>query len=186
MKKLYLFLSRTDSIASKIVHFFTKTTYTHASLSFDEDCVYLYSSGRKKGFKMFPAGPTRESLYRGFFGRDDHTPCVLYSFDVPDEVFDKARAEIEYFMEHNDDYKFSAWGIIACKFGIRWERKNKYFCSQFVAEILTRSGAVSLGKPSCLVHPRDYQKIEGLTKHFEGTVGQLRHKIEAKKEAVTT
>ncbi len=181
MKTLYIFLSRTDSIVSKIVRLFTKTYYTHASLAFDEELVFLYSSARKKGVKMFPAGPTQESLYRGFFGRDPHTPCVLYALEVSEEVYNKARAEIDFFMDNSDNYKFSVLGVIACKLGIKWQRKNKFFCSQFVAEILKRSGADILAKEPCLTHPRDYEKLPDIEKLFEGTIGEIREKIEEKK-----
>ena len=184
MKTIYIMLTRTGSMVSKIVSFFTKTKYTHASLAFDEDLVELYSSGRKKGLKMFPAGPTQESLYRGFFGVKPFVPCAIYELPVSEEVYMKARKEIDYFIEHIDEYKFSALGIIACKLNIAWERKNKYFCSQFVAEILTRSGAVEFGKPNCLVHPRDYEKLKGIIKKYEGTIADIRRKIE-EKEAVT-
>ena len=187
MKTIYIMLTRTGSMVSKIVSFFTKTKYTHASLAFDEDLVELYSSGRKKGMKMFPAGPTKESLYRGFFGVKPFVPCAIYELPVSEEVYEKAKQEIKFFIEHIDEYKFSALGIIACKLNIAWERKNKYFCSQFVAEILTRSGAVEFGKPNCLIHPRDYQKLKCLNKIYEGTIADIRRKIEekVKKEAVT-
>ena len=184
LQKLYILLSRSSSITSKIVYFFTKTTYTHSSLAFDEELNQLYSSARKKGTRTFPAGPTRESLYKGFFGRDNHIPCAIYSLEVSDEVYNRAKAQIDFFMEHIDDYKFSAWGIIACKFGIKWERKNKYFCSQFLAEILTKSGALSFDKPNCLVHPRDYQTVPGIKLIFEGTIGEVKERVQ-KKEAVT-
>lgn len=185
MKSLYILLTRTDSVVSKTVRFFTKTYYTHASLAFDEELVFLYSSARKKGVKMFPAGPTQESLYRGFFGRDGHTPCVLYALEVDEEVYNKAKAEVDLFMENINNYKFSVLGVITCKFGIKWQRKNKFFCSQFVAEILKRSGADILEKEPCLTHPRDYQKIPDIKKLYEGTIGDLREKIEMKKEPIT-
>ena len=185
MKNLYIFLSRTDSIVSKTVRLFTKTYYTHASLAFDEELVLLYSSARKRGVKMFPAGPCQESLYRGFFGRDAHTPCVLYALEVSEEAYNKAKAEIDFFMENKNDYKFSVLGVIACKFGIKWKRKNKFFCSQFVAEILMRSGISLLPKEPCLTHPRDYENIKGIKKLYEGTVGEIRRNIENKKETIS-
>ena len=184
MKSIYIFLTRTESITSKIVKFFTNDKYTHSAIAFDKELFYLYSSGRKNGIKMFPAGPCRESLNRGFYERDPHTPCVIYELPVSDEAFLSARQEVEAFMANIDDYKFSVLGIVACKLGIRWTRKNKYFCSQFVAQILRKSGSVELPKPDCLMRPLDYSKLDGITKVFEGTVAELKAKIN-KKEAVT-
>lgn len=184
MRSLYIFLTRTESVVSKTVHLFTKDSYTHSAIAFDEELYYLYSSARKNGIKMFPAGPCQESLYRGFYQRDPHTPCVIYKLPVTEEVFSRAREAVDSFIENIDDYKFSVLGIAACKLGIRWERKNKYFCSQFVAEILTRSGAVKLPKDACLMRPLDYAKLDGIEKVFEGTISGLKEKIN-KKEAVT-
>lgn len=184
MKTLYIFLSRTDSIVSKTVRLFTKTNYTHASIAFDEELVLLYSSARKRGIKMFPAGPCQESLYRGFFGRDAHTPCVLYALEVSEEAYNKAKEEIDFFMKNINDYKFSVLGVAACKLGIKVKRKNKFFCSEFVAEILRRSGAIELPKEPCLMHPRDYEKLPEVQKLYEGTIGEFK-KMLKEKEAIT-
>lgn len=173
MKPIYIFLTRTESIVSKIVHFFTKDTYTHSAIAFDRELVHLYSSGRKNGIKMFPAGPCRERLDRGFYARVGRTPCAVYELLVTDESYERAKLEVEWFMEHQDEFKFSALGIIACKFGMAWHRKNKFFCSQFVAEILTRSGAAKLPKICCLMRPSDYITLPGIQKIFEGDIGQV-------------
>ena len=184
MKSIFIFLTRTESITSKIVKFFTSDKYTHSAIAFDKELFYLYSSGRKNGIKMFPAGPCMESLNRGFYERDPHTPCVVYELPVTDEAFALARKEVDAFMANIDDYKFSVLGIAACKLGIKWTRKNKYFCSQFVAQILRKSGAATLPKEDSLMRPLDYAKLEGVTKVFEGTIAELKAEIN-KKEAVT-
>ena len=156
MEKLYILLTRTESITSKTVRFFTNDRYTHASLAFDKELIGLYSSGRKKGLKMFPGGPCREGLDKGFFGRDPHTPCAVFEFEVTDEAYRAAKAEIDFYMTDNHLYKFSILGTFACKLGIEWTRKNKFFCSQFVSEILKRSGALEFPKPPSLMRPIDY------------------------------
>ncbi|MBO5852256.1 MAG: hypothetical protein J6Q74_00395 [Clostridia bacterium] len=176
MRKLYILLTRTESIASKMVRFFTMDKYTHASLGFDRELIELYSSGRKKGLKMFPGGPCKEGLDKGFFGRDPHTPCVVYEFSVTEAAFNEARALIDFFMTDNHLYKFSILGTFACKLGIQWTRKNKYFCSQFVAEILRQSNAVKLPKPPSLMRPIDYASIPEFEKIFEGTIGEFKEK----------
>ena len=183
MKSIYIFLARTQSIVSKTVSFFTDETYTHAAMAFDEDLVFLYSSARKDGLKMFPAGPCREYLNRGFYTRIGKTPCAVYELRVSDEAYYRAKQEISWFMRHEDEFKFNALGIIACKFGIPWERKNKYFCSQFVAEILRRSGCAELPKRDCLMRPSDYMTLPNIEKVFEGDIGEL---VKIKQKAMAT
>ena len=65
MKTLYLFLTRSGTLLSNLVYHLTGAQYTHVSLAFDEDLSTLYSSTRKNGYTMFPAGPSREYLNRG-------------------------------------------------------------------------------------------------------------------------
>ena len=42
MKSIYIMLTRSETVLSKLVHFVTKDTYTHASISFDHDLVTFY------------------------------------------------------------------------------------------------------------------------------------------------
>ena len=49
MKKIYILLTRSSTILSKMVHLITTDTYTHASIAFDENLATLYSSSRKNG-----------------------------------------------------------------------------------------------------------------------------------------
>lgn len=61
MKTIYILLTRSGTLLSKLVYSVTGANYTHASLAFDEDLSCLYSSTRKNGYTMFPAGPSRET-----------------------------------------------------------------------------------------------------------------------------
>ena len=173
MKKIYILLTRTQSFVSKTVHAMTKDSYTHASIAFDKEFYQLFSSSRKNGKSMFPAGPCREYLDRGFFARYGKTPCVVYEVEVTDEVYDKALAEVMSFIDHQDDYKFNAWGIITCRLGFPLYRKNRYFCSQFVSEIVERSGIAKLPKETGMMRPSDYMKMPELKKIFEDDIGRL-------------
>lgn len=64
MKTIYILLTRSGTLLSNLVYRLTGARYTHASLAFDEDLSCLYSSTRKNGYTMFPAGPSREYLDR--------------------------------------------------------------------------------------------------------------------------
>ena len=62
MKTIYILLTRSGTLLSNLVYAVTGANYTHASLAFDEDLSCLYSSTRKNGYTMFPAGPSRECV----------------------------------------------------------------------------------------------------------------------------
>ena len=84
MKTLYIFLTRSGTLLSNLVYSLTGAQYTHISLAFDEDLSTLYSSTRKNGYTMFPAGPSREYLNRGVFLMRENIPCALYALEVTD------------------------------------------------------------------------------------------------------
>lgn len=83
MKTIYILLTRSGTLLSNLVYRLTGARYTHASLAFDEDLSCLYSSTRKNGYTMFPAGPSREYLDRGVFRLRPEAPCALYALEVP-------------------------------------------------------------------------------------------------------
>lgn len=58
MKTIYILLTRSGTLLSKLVYAVTGASYTHASMAFDEELNCLYSSTRKNGYTMFPAGPS--------------------------------------------------------------------------------------------------------------------------------
>ena len=159
MKTIYILLTRSGTLLSNLVYAVTGANYTHASLAFDEDLSCLYSSTRKNGYTMFPAGPSREYLNRGVFRLRENVPCALYALDVSDEAYTRARRRAEHMMARGELYRFN--------------RRRHYFCSQFVSEVLEKSGAMELPKHSTLMHPNDYTRLEELRCVYKGTLAGL-------------
>ena len=93
MKTIYILLTRSGTLLSKLVYAATGASYTHASMAFDAELSCLYSSTRKNGYTMFPAGPSKEYLNRGVFRLRDNAPCALYALEVSDEVLAERKAK---------------------------------------------------------------------------------------------
>ena len=173
MKTLYIFLTRSGTLLSNLVYSLTGAQYTHVSLAFDEDLSTLYSSTRKNGYTMFPAGPSREYLNRGVFLMRENIPCALYALEVTDEAYTRAKRRTQHMMHHGELYRFNSLGLLLCWMHIRWQRRRHYFCSQFVSEVLQKSGALELPKPSTLMHPSDYAELPELRCLYRGTLAGL-------------
>ena len=142
-------------------------------MAFDADLSCLYSSTRKNGYTMFPAGPSKEYLNRGVFRLRDNAPCALYALEVSDEAYSHALCRAEEFMRHSEEYSFNTLGLILCGLHIRWQRRRHYFCSQFVSEVLEQSGALALPKDSTLMHPNDYTLLPQLKCLYKGRLVDL-------------
>lgn len=173
MKTLYIFLTRSGTLLSNLVYSLTGAQYTHISLAFDEDLSTLYSSTRKNGYTMFPAGPSREYLNRGVFLMRENIPCALYALEVTDEAYTRAKRRTQHMMHHGELYRFNSLGLLLCWMHIRWQRRRHYFCSQFVSEVLEKSGAMELPKHSTLMHPNDYTTLQDLHCVYEGRLSGL-------------
>ena len=173
MKTLYIFLTRSGTLVSNLVYALTGAEYTHISLAFDEDLNTLYSSTRKNGYTMFPAGPSREYLNRGVFLMRENIPCALYALEVTDEAYTRAKRRTQHMMHHGELYRFNSLGLLLCWMHIRWQRRRHYFCSQFVSEVLEQSGALALPKDSTLMHPNDYTLLSQLKCLYKGRLADL-------------
>ena len=173
MKTIYILLTRSGTLLSKLVYAVTGANYTHASMAFDDDLSCLYSSTRKNGYTMFPAGPSREYLNRGVFCLRENVPCALYALEVEDETYARARRRAEHMMVHGGLYRFNVLGLMLCALHIRWKRRRHYFCSQFVSEVLEKSGAMELPKDSTLMHPNDYPLLPQLKCLYKGRLADL-------------
>ncbi len=172
MKTIYIFLTRTQSILSRAVGLVTSDQYTHAAIAFDHDLQVLYSSARWNGKTMFPCGPCREYIDRGFYARRK-TPCAVYELQVEDDVYERAKKEVAKIITHQNKYHFNIIGLLLCQLRIPFRRKTYFFCSQFVGEILRRSGALNLPKDSSLIRPSDYMHFPELKFRFRGYTHQL-------------
>ena len=173
MKTLYIFLTRSGTLLSNLVYHITGAQYTHVSLAFDPDLTTLYSSTRKNGYTMFPAGPSKEYLNRGVFRLREDIPCALYALDVTEEAYLRARRRANHMMAHGELYRFNSLGLLLCALHIRWQRRRHYFCSQFVSEVLQKSGSLDLPKHSTLMHPNDYTSLPELRCLYQGRLGDL-------------
>ena len=171
MKSIYLILSRSKSIVSTIVGIFTKDRYTHTSLSFDDHFDCNYSFGRRYARFPLPAGLITEGFSRGMYELYPDIPCAIYQLDCSDESWNRAREIIGEMMKEQKRYRYSLIGLINIDLGIARKYPYKYFCSQFVSEVLRDAGIIQLEKDPSLMKPRDIMEIEGLKLIYEGTIG---------------
>lgn len=173
MHSIYIMLTRSETVLSRLVFLVTKDAYTHASISFDHKLTTFYSSSRKNGRTIFPAGPCRESLNWGYYRRHDQIPCIVYELPVSAEAYESAKQEVAAIMEKASRYHFNVIGLLLCRMGIPFHRKRFFFCSQFVSEILQRSHALELPKDTSLMRPIDYTHLPELLCRFKGNIHEL-------------
>lgn len=171
MKTIYILLTKSDTALSRLVRLVTAARYTHVSIAFDESLRTVYSSTRKNGRTLFPAGPCREDLEGGWWKEHSQTPCVLYTLRVPDQVYCRARREVDRIL--SSEKGFNILGVALCQMNIPFRRERRFFCSQFVGTVLGRSGALKLPKDPSIMKPWDYMTLPELSCRFQGYLQDL-------------
>ena len=170
-KKIYILLTRLPNTAAPIIEAMTGSYYTHTSIGLEEDMNTFYSFG----FKGFVAEKITQRV------RPDKTPfpCQLYELEVPSGVYASIKDIIARFQARSEELHYSHFGVVMCLLRIPFRRKNHYFCSQFVAEVLTRCRCLRLKKHSTVCFPKDFSRNKDLKMVFRGDLLQMQRKYQA-------
>lgn len=158
-KKIYLLLTRTGTGFSSMIYKATGYEYTHASISLDKNLSNLYSFGRKNMVLPFIAGFVKEDLNGGVFEKYKNTKCALYEIEVSLDVYRNIQKIIDEFLRDKHSYKYNFLGLPFILFNIPYKREKHFLCSQFVAYVLHKSGAVKLDREFTIIKPRDLMTI---------------------------
>lgn len=173
MKSIYILLSKSDTYVSKMIKIVTSDYYTHSSIAFDASLEPLYSFARRFSYSPLPAGIRHESLCDGYFKKHSDIPCALFELPVEDEVYETAKQYVQCMMEESSKYRYNVMGLFLCKFNIAYSRENRYFCSEFIGEVLEKSNALKFNKSPSLLHPVDFAAHPELIPLFEGNIAEL-------------
>lgn len=169
-RDLYIVFSRTGTMFSNVIAFFTHKEYSHVSISLDSSFTKMYSFGRKNPEKMLPAGFVEENLYDGVFAMFPHSRCLVYKVSISSEQYESIENELNSFISNKDDYKYNILGTATTLINKPLLRKNYYFCSQFVSEVLIKSGVYKTDKLPELIQPMDLLEIPNKTLVYEGLI----------------
>lgn len=171
-KTVYIILTSTNTYLSQAIKFVTSERLCHVSIAFDHELKEVYSFGRKDQRNPFIGGFVQENLNGPVF-RDAY--CAIYTFEVNQASYLLMRKRIYHFHTHAHLYRYNFVGMFPVMFNIAWKRKNHYFCSQFVNDILEYGNVHLFNKPSVLIKPGDFRK-SGLNLLYEGMLSNYLHK----------
>ncbi len=172
MKNIYILLSQTDSLFSKLIKKATKAEYSHVSISLNEDLTEMYSFGRIYPYLLFPGGYVRESVNRGIFKRFPGSKIALLRFGLEREQYDAIVQELRGMYSRRHGLKYNYSGVIMAFFKKERAPKNRFFCSQFVNLIFTKHGVYDKNLMPKPVHPIDFYSVFKSRKIFEGVLSE--------------
>ena len=166
---LYIILSQTGTVASRLIQTVTRAPYNHSSISLDRGMNEMYSFGRRRLYLQWIGGFIRENPNTHVFRRFPNTLCEVIALPVSGGVYRRALDVIDLFVDEASDFKYDVLGLWTRPLGLKLKRSHRFICSQFVATVLQMSGAWDLGgRDPYFTYPEDFRRIPGSTVVFRG------------------
>ena len=176
MKKLYIILTHTGTILSKIIRYRTKDEFSHVSIALDADLEEMYSFGRLNPYNAFWGSFVHEYINKGTFKRFKKTQAEVYSIFVTDEQYEKAQKVIKYFNNNKQKYKFNTLGLLCVSINKRIIRKNTFYCAEFVKHILKVIGITEVNQLPQIIRPQNFKQLQGIRLEYEGLLKKYKKK----------
>ena len=167
-KDIYIMISQTNTGCSKILQFFTRAPYNHASIALDENLNSLYSFARQNLYIPLIAGFVKEDINSGIYKIHDNTICEIYRLRITSAQYKALEKSIDKFKKNENKYRYNFAGLIAILFNVPYHRPRHYVCSQFVAYVLEKSKVIEFDKHFTLMRPHDFKSLSELDLIYSG------------------
>lgn len=171
VRNIYIVLSRPNSFVSDLIAFFTRAEYSHISVAYDSELRSLCSFARKYRLPL-PGGLVAENENGVLRKALRNARCIILSASVPEDMFETFRSRMDTMLSNRDKYHYFLRGVVFCSLGVESHRENHYFCSQFVAEMLSCAGVRGIPKLPPLMKPMDFLKIPDLDRVYSGVLSE--------------
>ncbi len=172
MKKVYIVLTYTGTILSKLVRGYTNDYYAHVSIALDKELKEMYSFGRLNPYIPFIGGFVHESVNYGTFKRFYKTKTKIYSLEVNEEQYEKICNIIDDINENKHSYKFNVLGLFLAAINLKIKREKCFYCAEFVKYVLD-SSSLDVNLPD-VVRPNDFNYLENAKEIYTGVLKQYK------------
>ncbi len=173
-KRIYIVISQTGTLLSRIIKFLTRDRYNHASLSFEDHLEPMYAFGRLHPYNPIVAGFVKESVHYGTFKRFSGTEALVVAIEVEPDVFDSIKADVEQMYLQKKRYHYNYIGLYAAMFGIQIRHKDWFYCSEFVKHMMKKYRLVEPHALEGITRPMDFLKISGAQVIYRGKLNCYR------------
>jgi hypothetical protein len=168
--EVYIVLTHTGTLFTRFIRFVTKQPLNHASISFKRELDATFSFGRKKPNNPYRGGFVKEDLKGKLFRNAD---CAIYRCSVSRSQFVRMRRFVQEIESNSSAYKYNLIGLLGIVMNRTIDIEQSYFCSQFVAAVLSSGGITIKDKPACLVRPSDFMDHNEFQLVYEGKLSQF-------------
>lgn len=145
-KQIFIVITQTGTMLSRILKRITGAEYNHASLSLSQDLTRMYSFGRRHPYNPFWGGFVIESPHAGTFRRFSDTTAIILAVEITEERYAALEATLEAMWARREQFSYNLGGLLLAYFHILWKRSNRYYCSEFVEAMLLHAEVRGAGE----------------------------------------
>ena len=136
-----------------------------------QDLTRMYSFGRRHPYNPFWGGFVIESPHAGTFRRFSDTTAVILAVEITEERYAALEATLETMWARREQFSYNLGGLLLAYFRILWKRSNRYYCSEFVEDMLLHAEVRGAGElRTRVVQPIHFLKLP----HTRLYAGRLR------------
>ena len=154
---VYIVLSSGSSLFARAIKKATKNEFSHAMISFNSNLDPLYSFGTRPDGKLgFVINNPKDHVW-------DIEDCKysVYVMYVTDKAKRAMKQRLNDFVSKEKNLKYSFKGILDIWRGKESEKDEKWFCSRFVMDIISK--AQNLSKVPSLWRPGDIEQLSNIS-----------------------
>ena len=171
---VYIVISQTGTLLSRILKLVTKAEYNHASISLVPDLATMYSFGRKHPYNPFLAGFVTESARFGTFKRFSKTRIVVLDIAVSNEQYEAISRRIHTMLTLKKHYHYNYLGLWLAGLRICYRQKRRFYCSEFVKDILEKQEIHGIKQLNPIVQPIHFLALPNAQQIYVGLLRDYR------------
>ncbi len=183
-REIFIVVTQTGTILSRILKRITGAEYNHVSVSLDPELRKMYSFGRKHAYNPWRGGFVTESPEYGTFKRFSETRAVVLSVPVTDKTFCELDEKLNLMYVNKKDYHYDSLGMVLAGFNIIYRRERHFYCSEFVRTLLCEYGIEETDFFEPIVQPVHFLSIPNGEEIYRGRLQDFSKEMRKKRESV--
>lgn len=167
---VFIFLSYTGTNMAKLIKAFTHDPYAHSSLSFDTELDHMISFNKD--------GMVDENIFESVYKKNaESIRYSLYVYMATADEYEAMRNFVDELLGRRSKLKYNILGLTNFIFGRGSEREDKFFCSEFVASVISAGNDKIFNRRPYMTSPYMFAKNKnfvfiktGILKNYDSKV----------------
>lgn len=182
-KSVYLVLSQTGTMFSRMLKLFTGAEYNHSSISLNPTLEEMYSFGRLNPYNPFIGGFVQEGKNVGTFKRFYKTKALVLELKVTEDQYRSIEMLIDHMKKNKSIFHYNYWGVFCAIFKANVAPRKRFYCSQFVRTCLASFDVSNSNELPKVIKPIDFLKLKNKRIIYQGIlqnynlIGEVSHEV---------